>query len=410
MPSLLFLSQRIPYPPTKGDKLRAFRILEHLRQSYDIYLGSLVDDPSDLEHIATVGALCADMHIAVLNRRRAKITCLRGLLTGQALSVAFYRDRRLAGWVERVLRDAKPEVIFVYSSNAAPYVLDLRGRERICVVDLVDVDSEKWRAYAAAAPLHLRWLYRREAARIAALEARIARECDWNTFVSADEAALFARLQPACAEKIRAISNGVDHVYFDPALGFEPPFAADRPNLVFTGAMDYPPNIDAVKWFARAILPLIRERAPTTRFHIVGSNPAPDVRALAAADEIFVTGRVADVRPYIANATAGVAPMRVARGIQNKVLEAMAMARPIVVTPEALEGIEAEPGIEVLLADTPEAFAAACLRAIETECAAVGEAARRRVMRDYVWAERLRGFDPLLRIARPAEAMGLPAS
>jgi sugar transferase (PEP-CTERM/EpsH1 system associated) len=410
MPSLLFLSQRIPYPPTKGEKIRAFRIFDYLRRSYDIYLGSLVDDPADFEHLATLRAMCADAHIAPLNRRLAKIACLRGLLTGEALSVTFYRDRRLAAWVRRVLREVNPEVIFVYSSNAAPYMLDLRGRERVCITDLVDVDSEKWRAYAATAPLPMRWLHRREWRRVAALEARIARECDWSTFVSADEAALFTRLQPAYADKIRAISNGVDHAYFDPAQHFDPPFAADRPNFVFTGTMDYPPNIDAVTWFARAILPLIRRRAPDACFHVVGANPTAEVRALAALDGVLVTGRVPDVRPYLAHASAAVAPLRIARGIQNKVLEAMAMARPVVVTPDALEGIEAVPGIEVLLADTPDAFAAACLAAAGDAGAAIGAAARRRVKRDYVWAERLRGFDPLLTPPGQLAETAVPAS
>jgi polysaccharide biosynthesis protein PslH len=396
MPSLLFLTQRIPYPPIKGEKIRPLQILKHLRNSYDVHLGCLVDDPRDMEHVPTVRALCTDSYFAELDRRRAKITCLRGLLTGAPLSVTFYRDSGLAAWVRRVLNEVRPEAIFVCSSNMAPYVLDLRGGERVCLVDLADVDSEKWRAYAEAGSLPMRWVHRREWRRTAALEARIARECDWSTFVSPEEAALFARLQPDHADKIRAISSGVDHAYFDPALPCPPPFATDRPNFVFTGTMDYPPNIDAVLWFAQSILPLIRRTVPTAQFHVVGSSPAPKVLALAEIDGVFVTGRVPDVRPYVAHATAAVAPMRIARGIQNKVLEAMAMARPVIVTSDALEGIDATPGSEILLADTVDNFAAACLAAAAPEAAAIGHAARQRVLRDYIWAERLRGFDALL--------------
>jgi polysaccharide biosynthesis protein PslH len=395
MPDLLFLTQRIPYPPIKGEKIRPLQILKYLARSYKVYLGCLVDDPQDTEHVPTIRALCADAYFATLDRRRARFACLRGLLRQEALSVTFYRDRKLAGWVRGVLRNVKPDVIFVCSSNMAPYVLDYRGDERVCLVDLADVDSEKWRVYGETGVFPMAWVHAREWRRIAQLEARIARECNWSTFVSAEEAALFAHLHPAQAGKIRAVASGVDHVYFDPARSFDPPFVTDRLNYVFTGTMDYPPNVDAVTWFAQSILPIVRHHAPDAQFHIVGSNPTPQVRALAAMDGVFVTGRVPDVRPYLAHAAAAVAPMRIARGIQNKVLEAMAMAKPVVVTPEGLEGIDAVPAVELLLAKTPDAFAAACLSAAR-QSAAIGSAARRRVVRDYVWAERLRGFDPLL--------------
>ncbi len=400
-PNLLFLTQRIPYPPMKGEKIRPLQILRYLRQSFDVHLGCLVDDPADQEHVPTVRALCASSYFATLDRARARVTCLRGLLTGAPLSVTFYHDSGLADWVRQVMRDIRPELIFVCSSNMAPYVLDLRRPEQICLVDLADVDSEKWRAYARSGSRAMRWVHAREWRRTAALEARIARECDWSTFVSAEEAALFARLLPAQADKIRAVSSGVDHLYFDPAQTFAAPFDTTRPNFVFTGTMDYPPNVDAVTWFAQAILPLIRQTAPAAQFHIVGNGPAASVKALAAIPGVFVTGRVPDVRPYIAHASAGVAPMRVARGIQNKVLEAMAMARPVVVTPDALEGIGAIPGEEVLLADTAEGFAAACLQALQA--LGLGAAARRRVLADYIWAERLRGFDALLHVTHPTE-------
>ena len=404
MPSLLFLTQRIPYPPIKGEKIRPLQILRHLRRSYDVHLGCLVDDPRDVEHIPTVRALCADAYFARLDRRRARVTCLRGLLTGEALGVTFYRDRGLAGWVRRVLLEVRPEVLFICSSNMAPYVLDLRGGERVCLVDLADVDSEKWRAYAESGSGAMRWVHRREWRKTAALEGRIARECDWSSFVSPEEAALFASQHPAQAGRIRAVSSGVDHGYFDPALEFAPVFATDRANFVFTGTMDYRPNVDAVVWFAETILPMIRRAVPGAQFHIVGSSPAAEVSALGAMAGVFVTGRVADVRPYLAHATAGVAPMRIARGIQNKVLEAMAMARPTVVTGDALAGIGAVPGAEVLLADTAEDFAGACVSLCGDAAtgAAIGAAARQRVLADYVWAERLRGFDALL--AKPGEA------
>jgi sugar transferase (PEP-CTERM/EpsH1 system associated) len=242
----------------------------------------------------------------------------------------------------------------------------------------------------------MNWVYRREWRRIADLEARIVRECDWSVFVSDAEAALFRKLQPQFANKIRAVSNGVDLDYFDPARRFQAPYATDSANYVFTGTMDYPPNVDAVVWFAKDILPVIRDSMPGAQFHIVGANPAPQVKALESIKGVFVSGRVADVRPYVAHATACVAPMRIARGIQNKVLEAMAMGRPTVVTADALEGIKAVPGADLLLANGAADFAKACLACAQPGAAAIGDAARQRVVRDYAWPQQLERFDAFL--------------
>jgi glycosyltransferase involved in cell wall biosynthesis len=182
---------------------------------------------------------------------------------------------------------------------------------------------------------------------------------------------------------------------FDPAV----------PTFVFTGTMDYKPNVDAVVWFADEMLPVIRQKVPAARFYIVGNNPSEDVQRLAQTDGVVVTGRVPDVRPYVAHATAGVAPMRIARGIQNKVLEAMSLARPVVLTSGALEGITATPGQEVILADTVDAFAASCVAlAQDGDKAGIGAAARERVLRDYDWGATLRRFDDLLRPPLPAVA------
>lgn len=399
MPDLLFLAQRLPYPPTKGEKIRAFHDLKYLASWYDIHLGCLIDDPDDLRHVDTVRGMCRDIHVAQVNRRLGTVSALRGLLLGEALSVTYFRDRGLARWVRGVLDTIRPAVTFVYSSNMAPYILDLpiSGTR---VVDLVDVDSEKWRALAETKNGPMRLVYQREWRKIAALERRVAHECDLSAFVSDAEANLFARQYPDCATRIRGVSNGVDHRYFDPGPDRPVVYDIARPNYVFTGTMDYPPNTDAVAWFATRILPLIRAALPTAQFHIVGSNPGPEVLKLARIDGVFVTGRVPDVRPYIAHATACVAPMRIARGIQNKVLEAMAMARPVVLTAGALEGIEADPVKETILADTAEAFAAACCRMATTaEGTAIGAAARLRVMRHYDWDTTLRRFDDILRPA-----------
>jgi sugar transferase (PEP-CTERM/EpsH1 system associated) len=404
MPDLLFLMQRLPYPLIKGEKIRNWHILNYLTKWYDIHFGCLIDDPVDFQHIDTVRALCKDMYTAPLDRKRAKLTCASGLLTGEPLSVAFFRDRGLRRWVEDVMTRVKPEMTFVNSSNMAPYILDLPRTGRR-IVELGDVDSEKFLSYSETAGTPMRQIYRREWRLVRQLERRIALECDRSVFVTEAEATLFRTMVPEATDKVVGISCGVDHVYFNPAHDYPAPFDTASPSFVFTGTMDYAPNIDAVSWFATKVLPLIRRARSGARFFIVGSNPAEEVKRLAKLDGVTVTGRVPDVRPYVFHATAAVGPMRIARGIQNKVLEAMAMSKPVIVTSGALEGIDATPGREVILADDAETFADAAIRlasadgAATPEGAALGLAARRLILERYDWDACLSGFDDLMRPA-----------
>jgi sugar transferase (PEP-CTERM/EpsH1 system associated) len=397
-PGLLLLTQRLPYPPIKGEKIRQFHILQYLRQWYDIHLGCLVDEPADWRHVDAVRALCKDTHIARIDPRLARISCLYGFLTGEPLSVTFFHDRGLQQWVQQVSEQVRPTVTFVISSNMAPYVLDLR-HSGFLVVDLVDIDSEKWRAYAAMGKGPMRFIYAREARKVADLERRLAATCDLASFVSDAEAALFRTMVPGQAEKVVGVSNGVDFHYFDQASDYPVVYDPALPTFVFTGTMDYLPNVDAVTWFATESLPLIRQCHTAAQFYVVGANPIPAVQALAHCPGVHVTGRVADVRPYVAYAVACVAPMRIARGIQNKVLEAMAMAKPVIVTPDALEGIEAEPGRDVVLKQDAEGIAVAACELIEQPemAATIGAAARRLVVECYDWPSRLAGYDSLLR-------------
>jgi sugar transferase (PEP-CTERM/EpsH1 system associated) len=403
MPDLLFLMQRLPYPLIKGEKIRNWHILNYLTKWYDVHFGCLIDDPADFQHIGTVRALCKSMHTEPLDRRHANVTCLTGLLTGEPLSVTFFRDRRLRHWVEDVMTRVRPEMIFVNSSNMAPYVLDLPRAGKL-IVELGDVDSEKFRSYAETALPPMRQIYRRECRLVATLERQVALHADHSVLVTEAEARVLRATVPEAAGKIAGISCGVDHRYFDPSRDYPPPYdPAAGPAYVFTGTMDYRPNIDAVIWFANEVLPIIRQDQPKARFCIVGGNPAAALNALAKQDGVTVTGRVSDVRPYLAHATASVAPMRIARGIQNKVLEAMAMAKPVIVTPGALEGIEATPERELVLADDAPSFARAAIRLTAanggtTEAGrALGLAARRLILERYDWNACLSGFDDMMR-------------
>ncbi len=395
---LLFLTQRIPYPPIKGEKIRPLQILKHLGKSFNVHLGCLIDDPRDWEHVETVRALCADAYFGGLDRRRDNISHLKALLTGQALSVSLYNHKGLADWTTHMLDAVRPDAIFICSSNMAHYVLNHPHKSRTRICDLADVDSEKWRAYAAKASFPMGWVYNREAKMVFDLEKRIARETDFSTFVSEPEAKLFRELVPDRIDAILGVPSGVEHAYFDPAGEYPAVYDTALPAYVFTGTMDYIPNVDAVTWFAKDILPLIRKALPTAQFYIVGSSPSAAVQGLAAIDGVHVTGRVPDVRPYLAHCTAGVAPMRIARGIQNKVMEAMSMAKPVIVTSDALEGIDATPGTDVILANDPAAFAEAAIRLARNpeEAQTIGATARKLVVENFSWEGRLAGFDRLL--------------
>jgi sugar transferase (PEP-CTERM/EpsH1 system associated) len=288
----------------------------------------------------------------------------------------------------------------------------LQGRADLpTLVDFVDVDSAKWTQYGAEHRWPLSWLYRREGRLLLDHERRVALAATRSFFATAREAELFCRLAPDCRRAVEAFDNGVDADYFSPDAEFTSPFAPRDVPLVFTGAMDYWPNIDAVRWFAQEVLPALRRERPALRFFVVGRNPAPAVKALAS-DSVVVTGTVSDVRPYLAHAAVVVAPLRLSRGIQNKVLEAMAMARPVVASDSCLEPIDAQRGRDILGATTVDEFVAQIgrLLAAPQTRSALGAAARRRVLERYSWAANLAGLDRhLARLATTSSGAAVSA-
>jgi sugar transferase (PEP-CTERM/EpsH1 system associated) len=386
--NLLLLVHRIPYPPNKGDKIRSYHLLKHLAQRYRVHLATFVDDEDDWQHVPHVQALCASSHFARLDPKLARIRSLGALFGGRALSLDYYRDAGLAAWVGQAMAQERIERVVVFSSPMAQYAEPYGTARR--VVDFCDVDSDKWRQYAQQKPWPMSWLYGREARALLAYERQVARECDAALFATEPEAQLFKALAPESDAKIGHFNNGVDTDYFSPQRAYASPFGDGERALVFTGAMDYWPNVDAVQWFVAEVFPLLRARFADLRFYIVGARPTPSVQELARQPGVVVTGTVPDVRPYLAHAAVAVAPLRIARGIQNKVLEAMAMAVPVVVSPQALEGIEAVPGADLLLADGAGAFAAAVSSLLTEETApALGAQARARVERLYSWPSNL---------------------
>jgi sugar transferase (PEP-CTERM/EpsH1 system associated) len=381
---ILFLAHRIPFPPHKGDKVRAFNELKILARRHEVHLIALSEDPADLDPPGELRSLCAAVHVARRTALASKIRGGRSLALGKSYSEGAFDSPEVRRTVALWGRRAEFDAVFAFSSSMAPHALAARARRR--VLDLVDVDSEKFAAYAESARGNFlrHALYRLESRRLRALERRSLEAFDACLVVTEEEARLAARLFPG-ERSVHAVENGVDLDYFRPEGAL-----AEGAGIVFTGAMDYPPNVDAVLWFAREVLPAVRERVPAATLTIVGREPAAAVRALASP-EVRVSGTVPDVRPYFAAARVAVAPLRIARGIQNKVLEAMASGVPVVASPAAKSGIDARPGEHLLVADGARDFAAAVVRLLtDTEAARrIRIAARARVEQRYSWERNL---------------------
>ena len=328
---ILFLAHRIPFPPDRGDKIRSHYILKALARLAPVHVGTFADDEQDHDPEAELALTAATYHIAHRTKPLA-IAGLQALATRRPVSLPAFANADLHFFVRQTLTTRPIATIYAFSSQMAQYIpATFAGR---VVMDFVDVDSAKFEAYAAGAVQPLKTLYAREGRLLAAYEAEVARRADLSLLVTEEEAALFrSRLDPAtrAACDIRTLGNGIDCNKFSATFVNPAPELARTPgpHLLFTGQMDYPPNISAVVRFATRIMPTIREQLPEAQFHIVGRKPAPAVVALDGHAGTRVWGKVEDMRTWLTGADLVVAPLQIARGVQNKVLEAMAMGRPV---------------------------------------------------------------------------------
>lgn len=389
---ILYLVHRIPYPPDRGDRIRSYHLLKYLAGRGQVDLACLADEPVTPEQEASLARLCRRVCIAPLTRTGRWFRAAASLGTGRSASEGLFYSPRLSATVETWATDTSYDWVVAFCSSMRSY-LELGqwdGAQR--VVDLVDVDSQKWFDYASEARGLKRWLFELEGRRVRRLEARLARRAQVLLTVSSPEAELMRRISPDA--NVWAIANGVDLDYFSPVPG-----AAITPfSCVFVGALDYRANIEGIVWFCREVWPGVVERFPGATLALVGRNPVAAVRKLAAGAGVELVGQVPDVRPYVARAAVVVAPLRVARGIQNKVLEAAAMGKVTVCSGPALEGLALSPGDETLRADEPAEWFAAIARLFENadERARLGAAARAFVERHHCWNERLSLLDELL--------------
>lgn len=388
-PHILYLAHRIPYPPDKGDKIRSWKTLEHLARRFRVHLAAFVDDSRDLQHRAHLEAVCESVTLIPLDRRLAALRSIAGFVAGEPLTFPYYRDRRISNAVTRA-RAVGLAAEIAFSSSMAPYIAGAASAPRI--VDLCDADSAKWTEYARRRSWPMRNVYAREGRLLAAAETNIINWADATFAISEEEADILGSRDGA-AKAVRWFCNGVDAEYFTPAGDCGQAFT-----VAFVGAMNYWANVDAALWFLRDIWPAVRTALPDATLAIVGADPARAIRAFDGEAGVVVTGRVDDVRPYLRGAAVVIAPMRIARGVQNKVLEAMAMAKAVVATPAGLEGIDAQIGAEAVAAASVDAFAREVIRLVEEPEAArrIGNAARARILADYQWPTQLSRLDATL--------------
>ncbi len=389
--NLVFLSQRVPHPPDRGDRISTHHILRHFRsQGCRVRVGCFAEDERDEHAVAELREMVEEVEAPRIHPQRRKLVSLRGLLTGEALTLPYFRCRELSQTIARWVREDPPDLIFMYSSSMGQYALPYDTIAR--VMHFAELDSDKWRQYAARSGRLGRYVYAREARLLLEFERRIARSFDASIVVSDIERDLFRR----CIDDVEphVVPNGVDVEHFTSRTNGQ----REPHTVVFTGVMDYEPNIDGVLWFVDACWPRIRAAFADARFLVVGNRPAPRIESLHGNDGIEVTGWVKETTPYFDRAGVAIAPLRLARGIQNKVLEAMSMGLPVVATPQAAQGLGEVEAETLTVARDADAITAAVLRFLREPATAraTGARAARFVRKHFRWEHMLARLDATL--------------
>lgn len=393
---ILYLVHRTPYPPNRGHRIRSFHWLDFLSQRADLDLAFMADEPLAREQREELQARCVRMVWDRTSRMGQRLRGIFSLLLGRSATEAAFYSPRLSGAIRGWLAETHYDWIIAYCSSMAVYLKRLRIPPSQCVVDLVDVDSQKWLDYANTASKPQAILYRLEGNRLRRFECELDGLAKFLVFVTEQESAIYRSFH--ISEKVRVVENGVDLKYFDPSAEVLPPPTPGMPlRLVFVGAMDYYPNVDGVTWFIQKVWPHIRDKCDVV-FQIVGAGAGKGLRRLVEETPgVTLVGDVPDVRPYLRESI-GVIPLRIARGLQNKVLEAMAMGCPVVASPAALEGLDVRVGHDVLAANGVEDWVGQLTQLIHSPDMRkqLGAAARCRIENRYHWPDRLKVLEELL--------------
>jgi polysaccharide biosynthesis protein PslH len=388
---LLYVTHRVPYPPDKGDRIRTFNTLRFLAERHDVHLACLADEEVSTETRRELDRLCRRVVIHPVGSGLRWLRAGWSLVNGSTASVGAFRSARLAETLRNWVRETKFDLVLASASSVAPYLRLPELRDIPAIVDLVDVDSQKWLDYAASARGVRKWIYDREGQALRRYEREVAQWARAILLVSEAESELFRGIAPGAT--VRTITNGVDLEYFHPDGSTVQPASC-----VFVGAMDYRPNVDAACWFAQTIWPGVRRAVPEATFRVVGRKPAPAVEALGQLAGVEVIGQVPDVRPHVNSAAVVVAPLRIARGLQNKVLEALALAKPVVAGPPALAGFP--PGLTppALCARSPKEWISSLvgLFADAERQGQLARAGRKYVEAHYHWDRCLEPLDAII--------------
>jgi len=397
---VLLLTHRVPYPPDRGDRIRSYHLLKLLSRHFEVALACTATQEVTTEHRHMLSQLAGRLTIQKINPVVSKLRGAIALAAGKPVTPSLFYDPGLAKKIVRWHEDKPFDAVLTFCTGMVRYSRllthpahrppHLTGARPLNVLDLVDVDSLKWAAYAQKAAGPMKYVYAAEAKRLSGIEAGVQDRFDAISVVSSAEASAYRehlRDHPG----LSVVENGVDLEYFSPMPDVASHIA------VFVGVLNYQPNIEAVQWYIKEVLPLVQKKLPGAAFHIVGRDPTPRVRALQNHPGVTVVGSVPDVRPYLKEASAVVVPLRVARGVQNKVLEAMASRRAVVCSPQAAEGIRALPGRHLLIGDSPKAFAryVVALMRDDDYRRQVSASARRCVQRRYCWPGALQ---PMIRL------------
>ena len=355
---LLYLCHRMPFPPNKGDKITTFNILKFLSEHYDVYLATFIDDPKDKQYCDLVASYCKESIFINLNPTLSKIKGLGALLRNEPITLPYYRSTPMQRWVSGNVAKHHIQKAFIYSACMAQYVLKESIKDIYKIMQFADIDSDKWRQFACSQNAIMNKIYLREHRMLFAYEKYVAEQFNLSCFISDAEVSLFKSMISAnIHKKIKTLSNGIDSQFFSNAaqanLTEEYDLKSDN-YVVFTGAMDYLPNVETVSWFIQHVWLEVINAIPNGKFYIVGSSPLKRVLNLAKYPGVIVTGRVDDIRPYLSNAKAAVAPMQMGRGIQNKILEAMAMELPVLTTKLGAEGLEDYTSKSLYITDAKE--------------------------------------------------------
>ncbi|WP_340679171.1 TIGR03087 family PEP-CTERM/XrtA system glycosyltransferase [Paraglaciecola sp.] len=365
--NILIISQRCPFPPNKGEKIRTFHHLKFLtEQGHNVFLASPYEHDSELPFFATLAEhYCQQISYSRLPHKILRL--LRGLLTGKALSIANFYHSTLQKKIDKQLLENSIDVIYCSASSVAEYVFNSEVIQQLIkkprlVMDFMDVDSDKWSQYAQQTSWPLKYIYQRETTLIACFEKKIANSFEHCILITQAEVDLFKQIHGS-QFAIHAIENGLDTSTFYP-----PPSSRERqsPRLLFAGVMDYAPNVDAVMWFINQVWPSVIEKWPQATFCIAGMDPVDKIKKLHGLSGIEITGFVEDIKPYFDNANIFVAPFRLARGVQNKVLQAFACGLPVIATPMGAEGVKCRDKQDILTASTPAEFID-CLNILMTD-------------------------------------------